>query len=446
MVILNSDWPIYVYQFDSAEELDSLLSRFNNFVREKVYNKMDYSAWRTLSAWSKSQTTTVYFEYDAEKQEVSLYTASTHLAPLVFNIEDVSFGEFLYVQHLKYIANVLPKKECNKNMYLNDCGISYHTKADTIADTAKIAAKATNVEGTTTYCDLSVSSSYSHDMGYSGTTSDCITNTIKASDCIYSLDGDSNSLRVKVNNIDKLEDRVEKLEKTVKKHNEPNKEDKKMKGFNFDFGPVNGDKVRMSIYGIAVKNNAGTYVSFNPQTQEIIDVDILNFNGEQFLYKMPVAISAIRTGDVVIHSRKPMFVEIVNATDITVVDVFEGERKNIMPTKSPFGFNFMTKVVSIMDMMNGGSTPSAENPFGNILPFLMLNQQGGNDFNPMMLMLVMNQQGTANNMNMMLPLLMTQKDGQMDANMMFMMMAMGGGMGTMMNGALTPSNSQTTEN
>lgn len=447
MVILNSNWPIYAYRFDnSADELDSLLSRFNNLVREKTYNKMAYSDWRTLSAWSKSPSTTVYFEYDDERQEVSLYTENTHLAPLVFNIEDVSFGAFLYIQHIKHkhTANVLDKKEDNKSMNLTACGISYPTKVNTTADEAKIAANATSVaESATAYCDLSVTPSYTHDIGYSNTISDCISYAIKSSDCI-GLDGSSYSLNV--NGINKLEDRVEKLEKTVKKQNEPNKEDKKMKGFNFDFGPVNGDKVRMSIYGIAVKNNAGTYVSFNPQTQEIIDVDILNFDGEQFLYKMPVAISAIRTGDVVIHSRKPMFVEVVNATDITVVDVFEGERKNIMPTKSPFGFNFMTKVVSIMDMMNGGSTPSAENPFGNILPFLMLNQKGENDFNPMMLMLMMNQQGTANNMNMMLPLLMTQKDGQMDANMMFMMMAMNGGMGTMMNGVLTPSNSQTTEN
>jgi hypothetical protein len=234
----------------------------------------------------------------------------------------------------------------------------------------------------------------------------------------------------------------------VKKQNDSNKEDKKMKGFNFDFGPVNGDKVRMSIYGIAVKNNAGTYVSFNPQTQEIIDVDILNFDGEQFLYKMPVAINAIRTGDVVIHSRKPMFVEVVNATDITVVDVYEGERKNIMPTKSPFGFNFMTKVVSIMDMVNGGNAPSMENPFGNMLPFMMLNQKDGNkdDFNPIMLMLMMNQQGATTNMNMVFPLLMARKNSQMDLDMLFMMMAMNGGMGTMMNGALTPSNNQTPGN
>ena len=446
MVMLNTNWPIYTYRFDSAEELNSLLSKFNNLVQEKAYEKTAYKDWRKLLALSKSQTDFIYFEYDAHAQAVSIYTGDTHLAPLVFNINDVSFGAFLHLQHVKYPSNFLGKKEDNESMNLNDCGISYANKVDTSANEGKIA---TSAESATIYCDLSANPSYIHDMGYSNTISNCITSAVRGID----LDGNNSySLNMNIDSIDKLEDRVEKLEKTVKKQNIPcneknsNEEDKKMKGFNFDFGPVNGDKVRMSIYGIAVKNNAGTYVSFNPQSQEIIDVDILNFDGEQFLYKMPVAINAIRTGDVVIHGRKPMFVEVVNATDITVVDVFEGERKNIMPTKSPFGFNFMTKVVSIMDMMNGGSTPSAENPFGNILPFLMLNQKGENDFNPMMLMLMMNQQGVANNMNMMLPLLMTQKDGQVDANMMFMMMAMNGGMGTMMNGALTPSNSQTSEN
>lgn len=449
MVMLNTNWPIYTYRFDSAEELNSLLSKFNNLVQEKAYEKTAYKDWRKLLALSKSQTDFIYFEYDAHAQEVSIYTGETHLTPLTFSIYDVSFGEFLYVQHVKYPSNFLGKKEDNESMNLSDCGISYPTKVNTIADEAKIA---TTAESAIAKCDLSVSPPYSHDIGYSNTISDCITDTVKAVNSVY-LNGDTYSLKVS-GGVSELEDRVEKLEKTVKKQSIPcsekdsNKEDKKVKGFNFDFGPVNSDKVRMSIYGIAVKNNAGTYVSFNPQSQEIIDVDILNFDGEQFLYKMPVAINAIRTGDVVIHSRKPMFVEVVNATDITVVDVFEGERKNIMPTKSPFGFNFMTKVVSIMDMMNGGSTPSAENPFGNILPFLMLNQKDGNknDFNPMMLMLVMNQQGTMNNMNMMLPLLMAPQNGQVDANMMFMMMAMSGGMGAMMNGALTPSNSQPTGN
>ena len=102
MVMLNSNWPIYTYRFDSAEELNSLLSKFNNLVQEKTYEKTAYKDWRKLLALSKSQTDFIHFEYDAHAQEVSIYTEKTHLTPLTFSIYDVSFGEFLYVQHVKY--------------------------------------------------------------------------------------------------------------------------------------------------------------------------------------------------------------------------------------------------------------------------------------------------------------------------------------------------------
>lgn len=455
MVKITSNCSIDFYMFESAEELDSLLTEFNQLVREKAYNKMDYSNWRKLSALSKKEGSSIYCEYNADTEKISIYTGATNIAPLVFDIRDESFGEFIY-----YTANVLAKKEDNKSMNLSDCGLSYPTKVNsTIADAvdaAKIAAASTSAESAKTHYSLNVTPSYLHDVDYySGTVSGCITNAID------SICSGNSSYSLNMNDVSELEDRVEKLvihvnengnqnvisSKEIKSGINNKKENEKMKGFNFDFGPVVSDKIRMSIYGIAIKNQANTYVSFNPQSQEIIDVDILNFEGKQFLYKMPVAIAAIQAGDVVVHNRKPMFVEVVNATDITVVDVFEGERKNIMPTKSPFGFNFMTKVVSIMDMMNGGNAPSMENPFGNMLPFLMLDQKGENedDFNPIMMMLMMNQPVTANNMNVMLPLLLSRKNSQMDINMLFMMTAMNGGMGTMMNGALTPSNSQSTE-
>ena len=41
-------------------------------------------------------------------------------------------------------------------------------------------------------------------------------------------------------------------------------ESKKMdnKIFNFDFGPLKSDNVRMSMYGLAVKNRDGNYVAW----------------------------------------------------------------------------------------------------------------------------------------------------------------------------------------
>ena len=44
--------------------------------------------------------------------------------------------------------------------------------------------------------------------------------------------------------------------------------------FNFDFGPVKGDNIRMSMYGLAVKNRDGNYVAWDKVNENIMNVDI----------------------------------------------------------------------------------------------------------------------------------------------------------------------------
>jgi hypothetical protein len=156
----------------------------------------------------------------------------------------------------------------------------------------------------------------------------------------------------------------------------------------FDFGPCTNDNIRMSIYGLAVKNAAGTYVSYNAADGSIMDVDIFNFDGGRFFYKMPVAIKDIGAGDIVIHNRKPMFViEILPATKgLKVVDPFSGERKEIMLSRSPFGFDFATKVVNLIGNLNTAPTP--DNPFGGMAMMMLFGSEDGsmNDILPFMLM------------------------------------------------------------
>ena len=193
-----------------------------------------------------------------------------------------------------------------------------------------------------------------------------------------------------------------------------------MKNFNFDFGPCTNDNVRMCMYGLAVKNAAGTYVSFNPATREIVDVDIFNFDGSKYMYKMPVATKDVAVGDVIIHQRKPMFVEgFTELGGVMAVDPVAGERKEIMLTKSPFGFNFVTKVVSLFNMC-GTPTPTMEQPFGNMLPLMLMNEEDG-DIDPMMLMFMMNggNMNFANNPMMMYFLFKDNKD--FDPMMLFAM-------------------------
>lgn len=169
------------------------------------------------------------------------------------------------------------------------------------------------------------------------------------------------------------------LDKLTKK----DKENKNMM-FNFDFGKVTSDAVRVSMYGVAVKSVDGRYVSYDSKTHSIMDVEILNMPAGDFLYKMPVAIKDIKAGDVVIHNRVPMFVVETHESTLKVIDIREGSEKEIYLTKSPFGFNFATKVVSLMDMT--GAKADESNPFGNMLPFMLMGEN--KDFDPMMLMLM----------------------------------------------------------
>ena len=185
---------------------------------------------------------------------------------------------------------------------------------------------------------------------------------------------------------------VEDIRKELDKLTKKDKENKSMNMINFDFGKVTSDAVRVSMYGIAVKSVDGRYVSYDSKTHSVMDVEIMNMPAGDFLYKMPVAIKDIKAGDVVIHNRVPMFVVETHESTLKVVDIHDGTEKEIYLTKSPFGFNFATKVVSLMDMT--GAKADENNPFGNMLPFMLMGD--GKNFDPMMLMLLGQGSGAAN--------------------------------------------------
>lgn len=208
-----------------------------------------------------------------------------------------------------------------------------------------------------------------------------------------------------------------KSEPTMKEE-EINKMDNKI--FNFDFGPIKSDNVRMSMYGLAVKNRNGNYVAWDEANESIMNVDILNFNGDGLMYKVPVPIKDIKEGDIIIHNRVPMFVVEVYEKTLGVIDVYSGEKKNIILSKSPFGFDFATKVVSIMDFcaMNDDA-PSEDNPFGNMWPLLMLNDSGSID--PMALAFMCAGKGHGANQMMMYALLASKGNNDNLLPLVFMM-------------------------
>ena len=203
-----------------------------------------------------------------------------------------------------------------------------------------------------------------------------------------------------------------------------NKKEKKDMNFfkNFEFGPVKNDTVRLSPYGIAVKNLDGSWVSYDGASDSIIDVDVFNFEGKNLIYKIPAAPHTVRAGDMIVHQGKGMYVvaDVCEGdTCVSVIDPRAGESKEILFTKSPFNFTFVTKLVSLLDM--SGIEANPDNPFGNLLPlammgdkdcdaatmmaFMMMNNSDGCNFdmsNPMMMYALM----SSDNKDMLLPMML----------------------------------------
>ena len=206
------------------------------------------------------------------------------------------------------------------------------------------------------------------------------------------------------------------------KNNIIKEENKKMASMlpSFDFGPVKtGSTVRMSAYGLALKNKGDSFVAYDKENDCLMNVDIFNINGDNMFYKIPVALDKVSVGDIIVHNHTPMFVVEILKTGIKVVDPVSGERKEIMPARNMFGFNFVTKIISLFDGF-GGVKATADNPFGNMLPFLMMKEnsngfdaktmamfmmmnKGEMDFsNPMMLMAMAGEKGNSDFITLML--------------------------------------------
>ena len=192
--------------------------------------------------------------------------------------------------------------------------------------------------------------------------------------------------------------------KIIVKNDVKRKEENNM--FNFDFGPCKDSNIKMSTYGLAVKDAAGKWVSYNKANDSIVDVSPLTFGDGKYFYKMPVAIKDIKVGDVIIHEKRPMFVcKTFEDGDLNVVDIMSAERKVIMPVKNMFGFNYYIRVISLMDMGGEAVQPSEDNPFGNPMMFALLADEGGLDkLDPMMMFALMG--GMGGNMKDMNPMML----------------------------------------
>lgn len=360
----------------SGIEFRALLQiEFSRAVQEKRYKSIPYGTWRAMIR-ALSDDAYVSFSLNISSDCFAEIELSIEDETFTFHESDGSFGSFLLDKFVEEDKKDMTYSTSTSTTSATITGSPYRTNSVTIGD---YNSTTTNLRDTIGRIETTLGSGkmYCDEV-------EC--DTLKAKKVI--IEG---------------------------------KEDKTMKTFNIEFGACDNGKVHMSMYGIAIRNTNGTWVSYDKANKDIIDVDILNFDAGKFMYKMPVAIHDVKVGDAVIHNHVPMFVTEVHADTLTVVDVYAGEQKNIIPTKNMFGFNFITKVVSLFDM-SGLGTPSADQPFGNMLPLLMMGD--GKDFDPMML-LMMNGGTTGFDMSNPLMMYMLMKDGGKGSDMLPLLLMMG---------------------
>lgn len=401
-----------------------LLDKFQKAYDNKEYTeRIPYDTWRKL----KKLRGPIKVEYDSPFVKISNTAVDVcgvekdiiHFSAKVY---DNGFGRFFY----DYVVKERSKMQNMKADYMAyDYKVdSSHTLSEVISDLATKADVNYAYDSVTT-TGPSISGGYVSDRtvniripDYDLDSSSGWSNTgtaINGSWLEYAQKEDTEALKKRMDKMEAdLQLKADKETKCAEKENE-----NMIKGINFDFGPC-GNTVRLSMYGMAIQNVAGEWVSYNPDSREIINVDVFNMaDGGKYMYKMPVAIADVKVGDIVIHNRVPMFVTAINENgSFEVTDVRAGETKSIIPTRNMFGFNFMTKVVSLFGAFT--DAPTADQPFGNMLPFLMMGEN--KDIDPMMMFMMMNQGGGNMFSNPMMMYFLMKDNKDIDPMVMFMMM------------------------
>lgn len=366
----------------AKSDILAILDAFNMAQAEtEKYDRIPYSDWRNLKSsnvWEVSITeigeATIHFYKNESYPPVSHADGFCY-----YDSSDRTLGRFLVC-----IEGWL--KEMSK------------TYDDKVFANCTVSANATKLSNDT--CCTIVDSSYYCGNPLTTICADYPSLTTNNGSATITIDGDV----ILNGNLKMYEDKGDKKTMNL--------------GLNLDFGNCKNDNIRLSPYGIAVRNaKLGTWVSYDPKGKKTIDVNDFVMDGT-YLYKLPVAVKDVKAGDVVLHNKVPVYVEKVEDGKLLVIDPVESEERVVLPITNMFGFNFVTKVVSLIDM--SGVVPTADSPFGNMLPLMMMSE--GN-IDPVMLML-MNGKNADFTSNPMMLYFLTNDKGNKNDNLLPLLMLM----------------------
>ena len=203
---------------------------------------------------------------------------------------------------------------------------------------------------------------------------------------------------------------------------EENKEEKKVKeetnmfsNLGSSFGKVGSDQFRLSINGLAVKGKDGKYITFNPETRELVEVTTGFFDDmKDLLFLMPT--TELEVGDIILHQNKPYYITVSKDNVVKGIDFEDAIESTLVPKTNVFGMKYYTKVFNCLGTNNILGTDIASNPMmayalmggkdfdlSKIMMFQALSGQGKGiaDFseNPIMLMALMSNENGKNDLS-----------------------------------------------
>ena len=192
---------------------------------------------------------------------------------------------------------------------------------------------------------------------------------------------------------------------------------------NIDFGKVpHTAELKPSIYGVAVLGFDNRYRAYDKINDKVMDVTGMTFDTDM-LFKIPVAVSQVRVGDVIINASNYVTVTNVHPDGtFTVVDPKASEQKIAIPAKNMFGFDFVTKIMYPFENM---VQPSDDNPFGlNPMTMMMLSDGADMDMSTILALSMMNGNSGMMDQNMLIPLMLmgNGKSGNKDGLILAMAM------------------------
>jgi hypothetical protein len=158
--------------------------------------------------------------------------------------------------------------------------------------------------------------------------------------------------------------------------------------FNFEFGKANNTGAGFSMYGLTFSTDDNSYIAYKDGGWVDVPKEFIIKGMSDMLYMMPVAKTAVKANDYIRHNGHWVRVIEVTETTLKAEDIFNKTVIEILPTRSPFGFDFYTKLVNMFDGFGGEAKASAENPFGNMWMFVLMGDSKSNfkDMLPFMMM------------------------------------------------------------